>query len=153
MNEILFNMFEALSTNKFIIYSIYFIFVVTNLLIIIGFYKIFEKAKVKGWKVLIPFYNIFNLYKIFWKVKYFYILLTISLICIIPTYLFYSQELFELLMFILTIAILYHQIILSIRISRSFKKNIYWSLGIIYFPYIFLMILGFNKSKYIKFKE
>ena len=153
MNDVLFMLMEELSSNKALFYGICFALIIFGLLTIIGLYKIFEKANEKGWKALIPIYNIYMLYKIFWKAKYFILLLIISFICILSTYFIYSQELFELLVFILTLILLYHQIILSIRISRSFEKNIFWSLGIVFFPYLFLVILGFNKAKYIKFEE
>lgn len=153
MNDVLFTLMEKISTNKIILYSISFFTIVFSLFVIIGCFKIFEKANEKGWKSLIPVYNIYLLYKIFWKTKYFILLLIISLVCTVPTYFIYNQELYELLIFILMLNLLFHQIILSIRISRSFGKNIFWSLGIIFFPYIFIIILGFNKSKYIKFEE
>jgi len=153
MNDVLYMLMEELSSNKTIIYSFCAFLIIFGLLTIIGMYKIFEKASEKGWKALIPIYNIYMLYKIFWKTKYFILLLIISFIFILSTYFIYSQELFELLVFILTLILLYHQIILSIRISRSFEKNIFWSLGIVFFPYLFIIILGFNKTKYIKFKE
>lgn len=153
MNDVLFMLMEELSSNKILVYGICFALIIFGLLTIIGLYKIFEKANEKGWKALIPIYNIYMLYKIFWKAKYFILLLIISFICILSTYFIYSQELFELLVFILTLILLYHQIILSIRISRSFRKNIFWSLGIVIFPYLFIVILGFNKTKYIKFEE
>lgn len=153
MNDVLFTLMEKISTNKIILYSISFFTIVFSLFVIIGCFKIFEKANEKGWKSLIPVYNIYLLYKIFWKTKYFILLLIISFVCTVPTYFIYNQELYELLIFILMLNLLFHQIILSIRISRSFGKNIFWSLGIIFFPYIFIIILGFNKSKYIKFEE
>ena len=153
MNEILIMLLKEISANKILFYSLCSFFIIFYLLTIIGCFKIFKKAKEKAWKSLIPFYNIYMLYKIFWQPKHFFLLLIISFVCIVPTYFIYSQELFELLTFILSLYLLYQQIILSIRISRSFKKNIYWSLGILFFPYLFIIILGFNDSKYIKFKE
>ena len=153
MNELLYALIEEISSNKIIVYSFWFFFIIFYIFVIIGYFKIYKKANEKGWKALIPFYNIYILYKIFWKIKYFMFLLIIYFICIFITGFIYSQELFELLMFILTLITLYHRIILSIRISRSFKKNIFWSLGIIFLPYLFVLILGFNKAKYIKFEE
>ena len=153
MNELLYALIEEISSNKIIVYSFWFFFIIFYIFVIIGYFKIYKKANEKGWKALIPFYNIYILYKIFWKIKYFMFLLIIYFICIFITGFIYSQELFELLMFILTLITLYHRIILSIRISRSFKKNIFWSLGIIFLPYLFVIILGFNKAKYIKFEE
>ena len=153
MNELLYALIEEISSNKIIVYSFWFFFIIFYIFVIIGYFKIYKKANEKGWKALIPFYNIYILYKIFWKIKYFMFLLIIYFICIFITGFIYSQELFELLMFILTLITLYHRIILSIRISRSFKKNIFWSLGIIFLPYLFVIILGFNRTKYIKFEE
>lgn len=153
MNEILYMIMETVYSNKILFYSLILFLFIFYLFAVIGLYKIFKKANEKGWKALIPIYNIYLIYKIFWKTKYFIQIVIISFILIIPTYFIYSQELYELLMIILTLIILYHQIIISIRCSRSFGKNIFWSLGIIIFPYLFTIILGFNKSKYIKFEE
>lgn len=36
-------------------------------LVIVGTWKIFEKAGEKGWKAIIPFYNKYTEYKIFWN--------------------------------------------------------------------------------------
>lgn len=153
MNDTLFMLTEELFSNKIIFYSLCFSLIIFYLLVTIGYFKIFKKANEKGWKSLIPFYNIYILYKIFWQIKYFIVLLIISFTCIFSIYYVYNQELFELLILILTSFLLYHHIIISIRISRSFQKNIFWSLGIIFFPYLFVVILGFSKAKYIKFEE
>ena len=153
MNDTLFMLAEELFSNKIVFYSFCFSLIIFYLLVTIGYFKIFKKANEKGWKSLIPFYNIYILYKIFWQIKYFIVLLIISFACIFSIYYVYNQELFELLILILTSLLLYHHIIISIRISRSFKKNIFWSLGIIFFPYLFVVILGFSKAKYIKFEE
>ena len=153
MNDILIMLMKEATSNKLFFYSFCFCFIIFYLLIVIGCFKIFEKANEKGWKALIPIYNFYFLYKIFWKPKYFVLLLIMSFVGAFVINFIYNQELFELLIFIATLVFLYHQIILSIRISRSFGKNIFWSLGIIYLPYLFTVILGFNKSKYIKFEE
>ena len=42
-------------------------------LYIIGTWKIFEKAGESGWKSLIPFYNSYILFNLFWETKYFWI--------------------------------------------------------------------------------
>ena len=45
---------------------------------VIGWWKIFTKAGEAGWKSLIPFYNLYILFKICWESKYFwYILATV----------------------------------------------------------------------------
>ena len=91
MNDVLYMLMEELSSNKTIIYSFCAFLIFFGLLTIIGMYKIFEKASEKGWKALIPIYNIYMLYKIFWKTKYFILLLIISFIFILSTYFIYSQ--------------------------------------------------------------
>ena len=94
MNEILSMLIKEISSNKIIFYGFCFSLIIFCLLVIIGYFKIFEKANEKGWKSLIPFYNIYLLYKIFWQTKYFILLLVVSFVCIFPTYFIYNQELF-----------------------------------------------------------
>ncbi len=95
--------------------------------IIIGLYKIFEKAGFKGWYVFIPFYNFYIWLKVIKKPLWWYIFILIPYI-----------NVFTILLMI-------------VETLKCFGKN---NLGIqaiaMIFPYFYIPYLGFNKNeKYI----
>ena len=59
--------------------------IIFYLLVVIGQWRIFEKAGENGWKSLIPIYNVYILYKIIWDTRIFWIELALSLfLSIVP---------------------------------------------------------------------
>ena len=50
---------------------------------IIAWWRIFSKAGERGWKILIPVYNIYTMYKLFWRVAAFVILICIGVVTVI----------------------------------------------------------------------
>ena len=129
-----------------------FIIVVFYILLAIACWKIFTKAGEKGWKALIPFYNVYILYKIsgisFWTW------------CVIPAIIagiFSSlsenggdlQALWGLLYFIVVIVM---DIKIAVALAKSFGKGTGFTVGLVLFPNIFQLILGFGSSKYVGHK-
>lgn len=53
------------------IISIFTVVIALVVLYIVGMWRIFEKAGESGWKCLIPIYNQYTLFKMFWKTSYF----------------------------------------------------------------------------------
>lgn len=134
---------------------------------IIAGWKIFKKAGQPGWKILIPFYNAYILFKIvgmnFWG--WFAALLGCSLI-----YGFFGGVTFtditettngiyfsmnmntigwiayvaEAIISIVMMAIL------SKRLATAFKKGTGFAVGLFFLPFIFEMILAFGSAKYDK---
>jgi signal peptidase I len=103
----------------------YLIFiVVTFIAVIIGLWKIFEKAGEKGWKVLIPFYNFYIWLKIIKKPMWWFIFLVIPFI-----------DVFVILLMI-------------VELVKCFKK---YGLGAqalgALFPFIYLPYLGFSEKE------
>ena len=95
----------------------------------IGKYYINKKAGKPGWSAFIPIYN--N-----------YILFEISGL----------EGLYCLLLLIPVVKIVFH-IYLCIKLSEAFNKSVAFSLGLIFLNPIFLLILGFDSSKYILDKQ
>lgn len=122
------------------------------ILLVIAQWKIFEKAGEAGWKSLIPIYSTYILCRIidinFW-IYAFAIPVVLALISsltandpqsalyIISTLL---TSLYTIFFFIWT----------SIRLGKAFKKSGLFIAGLIFFPNIFMLILGFGASKYHK---
>ncbi len=122
--------------------------VVIWILSIVGYWKVFEKAGVAGWKCLIPFYNEFTAYGIAWK-PYFYIILFVA--NAVANYLNTLDPRTMLMSAIITIfgiVTTIIQIIYSIRMSKSFGHGIGFAIGLLILPSIFTIILGFGSSTY-----
>ena len=52
-------------------------------LYVIGLWKVFTKAGTDGWKAIIPYLNTYELYKMSWEVKFFWIFLGVSVVSFI----------------------------------------------------------------------
>lgn len=144
--------------------------IVMCILLIIAQWKIFEKAGEKGWKSLIPIYGQYILFKIVGAKLWFWGFLCLSIVCsimmsanAIPIDYNASQEVIEaqlnainwnqhipfLIGAIVTcIASLVIDIVLAIKIAKAFGKGLAYILGLIFFPGIVLLVLGFGKAKY-----
>lgn len=142
--------------------------IITVLLIIAG-WRIFEKAGEKGWKILIPIYDVYILFKICGLKNWFWAMLCVSIIASIlmavnmPPYiedatgyhLDYSVDLSKYPTYIIGIVIscvtsIIMEVAIAIKLAKAFGKGVGYTLGIIFFPYIFTLILGFGKAKYNK---
>ena len=95
-------------------------------LLIIAFWKIFEKAGEAGWKSIIPFYSTYLITKI---------------AC--------GNGWLFLLMLIPGVGTLIWDILISIKLSKAFGHGIGFTLGLIFIPNIFYLILGFGSDQYI----
>ena len=128
--------------------------------LVIGQWKVFEKAGEEGWKSLIPFYNAYILWKIagrnFWEPFF-----TTVVIFLVALLLFWMTVLTEIylvwLSIILCIAGCIYPFIAYGRfcneLSEAFGHKQLFALGLFIMQPIFLMILGFNKDKYTKVEK
>ena len=113
---------------------------------IIGWWKIFTKAGEAGWKSLIPLYNLYILYKISWESKYFwYLLLTVVASGVVGAI---GGVIGALLSGSCSIATLVLYIMLNYKLSRSFGHGGGYTVGLIFIPWLFVLILGFGSSEY-----
>ena len=94
-------------------------------LIIVAIWKIFEKGGEPGWKAIIPFYNIYTEYKMFWGNGWLFLLTLIPIVNVVVG------------------------IILLNKMSKAFGHGVGFTLGLIFLPYIFMAILGFNGDEYL----
>lgn len=92
---------------------------------LIGMWKVFEKAGKPGWAAIVPVYNGIVLLEIINRPIWWIILL----ICFALSPIFH--------------------IIVSLELAKSFGKSIGFAVGMILLPFIFFPILGFGDSKYI----
>lgn len=143
------------------------------IILIIALWRVFEKAGEKGWKVLIPIYNFYILFKICGIEKWFWGFLGVSIFAGIlsainpPVYqtavyvngtltvtdvsslIDYSQHIPYLIGTILSAGVsLAAAIVISVKLAKAFGKGVGFTLGLIFLSGIFYMILGFGKAKY-----
>lgn len=101
---------------------VYFALIV---LMIIAWWKIFTKAGKPGWAAIVPIYNIIVLCEIVGRPVWWVILFLIPCVNIVA------------------------HIMLSLDLAKSFGKDVGFAVGLIIFPYIFGLILGFGSATYI----
>lgn len=99
---------------------------------VVAMWKVFTKAGEKGWKSIIPIYNIVILFKISGISPW---LIFVYFAGIIP--------------FVGWIAILALSIYQANSLAKSFGKDVGYTIGLLLLPVIFYMILGLGKAEYI----
>ncbi len=99
---------------------------------IIAMWKLYSKAGEKGWKSIIPIYNMVILFKISGLSPW---LIFVYLAAVIP--------------FIGWVAPIVMNAVLAYKLAKSFGKDGGWAVGIYFLAPIFYMILAFGKSEYV----
>jgi len=92
---------------------------------IVAMWKIFEKAGEPGWAAIIPFYNLYVLFKITWGSGWKFLLLLIP------------------------IANIVFLIITMVKLAKAFGKSGGFAVGLIFLSIIFYCILAFDQSQYL----
>ncbi len=126
--------------------------VICCVLIIIAMLKIFEKANLPGYYAIIPVYNVYVLFKLVWNEFNFYFSVVLLILSNILELAFEEiPNVFILVVsLIISIASLIHTIELCKRISRSFNHKVGYTIGLLFLPAVFLLILGLNSDEYKK---
>ena len=130
------------------------------ILVVIAFWKIFKKMGEPGWKAIIPFYNVYIIYKRCWKTSMFWVTIIIALgagILISAggvtltetgydtshiTALGYVGAVVEFIAAVMGIMCEYFM-------YKSFGHGVGWLILSIFFPNIIALVLGFGSSQYI----
>ena len=144
---------------------------VLYIFVVIALWKIFTKAGIKGWKSLIPIYNLYCAYKmvgisplwILWEILA-STAMTIALTVVLGDrandyFSNWNNQLPEdvvtnpwvIITTIITCVIsLYVNIRFAIRLAKAFKKSGWFAAGLFFLSPIFYLILGFGSAKYDK---
>lgn len=94
-------------------------------LAIIALWKIFEKAGEPGWAAIIPFYNLYVLFKITWGNGW------------------------KFLFLLIPVANIVFAIITMVKLAKAFGKSGGFAVGLIFLSVIFYCILAFDQSTYL----
>ena len=130
------------------------------ILLIIAEWKIFTKAGEKGWKSLIPIYNMVVFFRIIgispWWVLVMFVLTFIPTLTgtitangnntVVNT----DNVIGNISLIALIFVSIFIGIYSSYRLAKSFDKGIGYTIGLILLPEIFYLILGFGSAKYNK---
>lgn len=143
--------------------TIMIILLVWGILGLIAGWRIFEKAGERGWKILIPIYDFYIFYKIVGMRKWFWITLLVTVAAGIamgimkfdPSTMsldsFSGNTLAPALVYVAELVfMLIISIVLYARLSKVFGHGVGFTLGLIFLSGIFMLILGFGRSKYDK---
>lgn len=116
---------------------------------IIGGWKVFQKFGEPGWKAIIPFYNFYVEYKYTWKpIMALPVIILgigggIAMECVAEGSVL--QTVFSLVFLVGWV----FSIVGFHKLSKAFGKGIGFTIGMVLFPGIFRIILGFGKAQYV----
>lgn len=126
---------------------------------VIAMWKLFEKAGEKGWTVLIPIYNSFQMAKIatgsytlawvYLAVSGIYAVMTIMSNLIMRfgsdnSHIFYPVFMIFMLVVMLAFAVLGGYI--SFMFSKAYNKPLIWNICMIFLSPILIIVMGFDKN-------
>jgi hypothetical protein len=101
------------------------IYIALIVLIIAGFWKVFEKAGQPGWAAIVPIYNAYVLCKIAGRPGWWTILFFIPIVNFVIA------------------------VIVSLDVAKSFGKGAGFGVGLLLLGFIFYPILGFGDAQYV----
>ena len=123
---------------------------------IVSFWMLFKKANVPEWKSIIPIYNVYKMYDIVWKTKYFWLSIGLSIVHGIFSYLIQNVFTTGILMIIFTVIrliVLFLTCMLDYFFCRylahSYGKGDGFIFGLFFLYPIFILILGLGNSRFV----
>ena len=102
---------------------------IVTVLTVLAMWMIFTKAKRSGWRSLVPLLNVYTLVDIADTTGWKFLLLLIPVVGVV------------------------YYVLLCLRLARVFRKGTLFAVGLMLFPTVFMLILGFGKAKYKKRKR
>jgi len=100
------------------------IILLLSIIVIAGYWKIFEKAGIAGWKCLIPIYNLYLIFVIAGKPWWWLLLMLVPIVSVA--------------IYLLTL----------LSLAAKFGKGPLFGVGLFFLPFIFFPLLGFDTSEY-----
>ena len=135
-----------------------------GILMIIAMWRIFTKAGEKGWKALIPIYNIYIAFKVAGFKSGFWCYVLAQIVAVVIALIGTStgalvtdangnvtevkNAAFMALPIVLSIVELVIGVLFCAKLSKAFKRGFGTTLGLIFLPNIFTLILAFGSAKY-----
>lgn len=92
---------------------------------LVGMWKVFEKAGKPGWAAIVPFYNLYCLFEMAFGNGWLFLLCFVPCANVVAAFVCYF------------------------KLAKAFGKGVGFGLGLVFFNFIFMMILGFGDAEYI----
>ncbi|MBR6185656.1 MAG: sugar ABC transporter permease [Clostridia bacterium] len=105
-------------------------------------WKLFQKAGEPGWKCLIPIYGDYVWFKLTWRVGAWVAILALSILAVLTATITVVAAILEIMLLILGIISIH-------KTSLSYGKGGGFTVGLIFLPFIFFLILAFGDSAYV----
>lgn len=115
--------YAAAATGVLLVYTV--IVLAIAIISLVGMWKIFVKAGKPGWGAIVPFYNTYCLFEMSFGTGWLFLLTFVP--CVNAVIL----------------------IIMWIKLAQAFGKGAAFGVGILFFPFIFLPMLGFGDAQFI----
>lgn len=103
----------------------YVISLIILILTLVGYWKMFVKAGKPGWASIIPFYNMYCMYDIAWGSGWMFLLTFVPCVNFVIT------------------------IMMCFKLAKAYGQGTGFGFGLLFFPTIFALILGFGKAEYV----
>lgn len=117
---------------------------------VIGNWKILSKAGKPGWHCLIPIINLYEEYDVCWKGKYGIYYTILGMAASVISFFTSSEETttWTYVLSVIGILMFLFNLIESNKLSKSYGRGIFFTLGLITFNRIFRIILGISSWEY-----
>lgn len=125
--------------------------VAVSIFMLVVQWRLFKKAGDKGWKILIPIYNIYTYYKLFWAPRWFWITFLLG-VATVMTGAMLTPETAVLMGIVSTVAAIGSGIIgivSCVKMARSFGQGGAFAVGLIFVGPVFQAILAFGRYEYV----
>lgn len=126
--------------------------IVLWVLYIVAFWKVFTKAGEPGWKSIIPIYNEYTFYKATWNTTMFWVFLGLGVVGSLMSSCGVDASggltAVGIIGTLLSFAAAVIAVIQSYKTSKAYGHGVGFFLGLVFFNWIFLMILGLGSSEY-----
>ncbi len=117
-------------------------------LTVIAYWKMFTKAGEAGWKSIIPFLNVYTLYKMTWASKFFYVWLGLNVVSIVCSNIA-DNSAASVIGGLVGLGLFVLHILSCSKLSKAYGKGTGTTVGLIFLNTIFILILGFGDAAYV----
>ena len=127
--------------------------IVLYIVYVAGLWKIFVSMGIEGWKSIIPIYNSYILGEKVWDSKfiiYFWGIVAVSwFINVVANLGGLVGLLFGIISFLLGVVAFVLRARFCYYISKAFGHDIGFAVGLLFFPFIFILIIAYGNSNYM----
>lgn len=117
----------------------------------IGLWKMFTKAGEAGWKALIPFYNMYILFKIAWQGSMFWWYLGLSVLsgALIGWGIGGMNDMLIYIGYAISIVTMVIWLVELYNVSLAYGHGLGYFIGLAFLQGLFTIIIGFGSSQYV----